>query len=250
MNSRDPEQTDYEVMLRVRGFMRESKLDFKQWAERMGLPDKVCCYFYSKRKLSLADLATTAEILQCSADELLFGVLLHERRALPQEKQLHARVEALLIAQRMHEGQSSPQGKGKPEQEQTFDPCADYAEVPTMTATLQGLDECCLPDAVHPVQRGVPVRVSQEKAMECTALAGPDGKPLFRLEPHPDADIFKALGIHPIVRKKCYVEKGLFDRNPHAGEQLDAHDDEQLTWKAWPSTLDEPRLSITWGGED
>ncbi|MGO9571858.1 MAG: hypothetical protein ACLP5H_30400 [Desulfomonilaceae bacterium] len=231
--------------------MPKTERGFRDWAKRIGLPDAVCRFFVQESKLRLDDLAITANILKCSTDELLYGMI-SERQAAPAENQLYS----LIAAQVLHNRQPLDQKKSKPEPKQTAEPRAAVAEHPTsrITATLEGLDEFCLPGPRHMFQQGVPVRVSWDIAMQCTELVGLDGGMLFRLEPHPDADIFRALGIGPVplipkpIRKQPEREK----RCASCGQSI-PNVGQQLEWENWPPGLDDPvesRLRIIWGGKD
>ena len=71
-------QTDYEVMVRVKSFMPKSERSFREWAQRINLPERVSFYDDLKIRLSLADLAITAGILKCCTDELLYRGTPHQ----------------------------------------------------------------------------------------------------------------------------------------------------------------------------
>jgi hypothetical protein len=171
-------RTDYEVMVRVKSFMPKDEGDFRQWAERMGLPERVSSYFACNWKLSLEDLATTAKILKCSSDVLLFGAL--------------------------HEKYGSHLGGSEEEAQPTLAPArrayrdSEYIIV----ATLLGKDYYHHTETDFEFFRNVPVKIPREVALAIEDYVV-SGRRAFKLEPDPhsvpepdpDADVDAVFGV-------------------------------------------------------
>lgn len=167
-------EADCEVMARVKGLMPETELSFSEWAQRIGLPDRVSFYDHLHQKLRLADLANTGEILNCSADELLYGELRRRPGTVVTDS----------------------------------DPRGNMVKAPTRwtTVTLQGSAKFRLSAYIDDFlfYRGVRMQVPEAIANELAVLTGPEGEPLFDIEDcddsddngaDEDADICEALGI-------------------------------------------------------
>lgn len=189
-------QTDYEAMVRVKSFMPKGETDFKQWAERMGLPERVSSYFACNWKLSLEDLATTAKILKCSSDALLFGVL-HEKHGSHLGESEEEAQPALAPARRSYKD-------------------SEYIIV----ATLTGADYYQHAETGLVFFRNKPVRIPRDVALDIENCVA-NGSRSFKLEPDPhlvpepdpDADVDEVFGLEfkawRHTRKRTAFEEAL-----------------------------------------